>query len=208
MLCSYTYFTKCSCVLYCAVHCLGCIAFPCFVALRFLALRCNKYVTVRYWMSSEVTLPCDTVRDLMSSEVMLPSDTCYGSLCRGVIWYTTIRSGMVCVFVNNGAVCCGIIGGFTVRYRTLWHGSLLDSIVRHGVIYSMHSRVVRYARVRHGTSRRGTLPLRYTTAHAGSVRYGTPRHKLLRYATVRHGTSRYGRVWYTEVLGTPQYSMM
>lgn len=96
MLCSYTYFTKCSCVLYCAVYCLGCIAFPCFVALRCLALRCNKYVTVRYWMSSEVTLSCDTVRDLMSSEVMLPCDTCYGSLCRGVIWYTTIRCGMVC----------------------------------------------------------------------------------------------------------------
>ena len=142
MLCRYTCFTKCSRVIYCAVHCLGnCIAFPCFVALRCLALRCNKYVTlrylmsfevtlpcdtvrylmsfevtlpcdtvrylmsfevmlpcdtVRYLMSSEVMLPCDTVRYLMSSEVMLPCDTCYGSICRGVIWYTTIPSGMVC----------------------------------------------------------------------------------------------------------------
>ena len=94
-----------------------------------------------------------------------------------MVYYDTLRYVFV-LFVNNGTVCYSIIGGFTVRYRTLWHCSLLDSIVRHGVIYSMHSRVVQYARVRHGTSWCGTLG--YATAQVGAVRYGTSRHKLVR----------------------------
>ena len=128
MLCRYTCFTKCSRVIYCAVHCLGnCIAFPCFVALRCLALRCNKYVTLRYLMSFEVTLPCDTVRYLMSFEVTLPCDTVRYLMSSEVVavWHSTLFD------VIRSYVAVWYMLRFNmprrdmVYYDTFWYGVFL-----------------------------------------------------------------------------------